>query len=61
MEQVEKKDWRSSWTIWFNVAVVAGGILVEVLNLFPGAAKVSVILAGIVNIALRFKTQQGIK
>ncbi|MFA7287042.1 MAG: hypothetical protein WC052_05265 [Patescibacteria group bacterium] len=58
---MEQKSWYKSKTVWLNVAIIALGAAAEVTKLFPEAAQAALIVAGLLNFALRFKTQQGLK
>ncbi len=58
---MEQKHWYQSKTIWLNIAVIVLGAAAEVFKLFPQAAQAALVVAGLLNFALRFKTEQGIK
>jgi hypothetical protein len=58
---MEQKPWYKSKTIWLNISVIVLGAGLEISKMFPGAAQSALVIAGLLNFALRFKTEQGIK
>ena len=58
---MQQKEWYKSKTLWLNIAVIVLGAAMEVFKLFPNAAQLSLVVAGLLNFALRLKTEQGIK
>lgn len=57
----KNKKWYQSWTIWFNVALLAVGFVNELALIIPLPAELLTMVASAGNILLRFKTVASIK
>ncbi len=60
IDMVDVKAWFTSKTVWVAILTVAGGI-VEYLVGLPIGVSIGTVLLGIINILLRFSTNQPIK
>lgn len=60
--QPVSKPWYQSWTLWFNVIGAVGSVAQLVLTVVPVSpiTPACLLIAGAVNIALRFKTSTAI-
>ncbi|MEF3692227.1 MAG: hypothetical protein V3574_04215 [Candidatus Moraniibacteriota bacterium] len=54
------KKWYQSWTVWFNVAMLAVATINELAQIVPISAEFLSIVAVIGNLLLRIKTTQEI-
>jgi type II secretory pathway component PulL len=63
MSIVQSKPASQSWTIWFNVLTLVSAVLVflsnhEIVAQYPGVVSIMGAAVGVINIVLRFKTNQ---
>lgn len=51
-----QKQWYKSWTIWFNIGMLAVGAINELATIIPISKDIMIYAAVFGNILLRFKT-----
>jgi len=54
------KKWYESWTVWFNIAILAIATINELAKIVPISAEVMGMVGVIGNLLLRIKTETGI-
>lgn len=54
------KKWYLSWTVWFNIALLAVEVAGQLNAIVPLPSEFMVAIAGIGNFLLRFKTSKQI-
>ena len=58
---MENKKWYNSWTIWFNLILLAVDVVNQLANIVPIPAGFITFVGTIGNLALRYKTSLPIK
>lgn len=58
---MQTKKWYQSWTVWFNVAMLAIDVTNQLAQIVPIPAGTVTALATVGNILLRLKTFQAIQ
>lgn len=57
---MQNKNWYESWTVWFNLALLAVSVIQQLSQIIPLPPQVLLDVAFVGNLLLRFKTTTGI-
>lgn len=55
------KQWYKSWTVWFNIALLAIDVINQLAKIVPLPPGFLVLVGGFGNVLLRLKTTTGIR